>query len=139
MAILQILFVSRSLIPEADIHAAGGSILASVLKLNRERGLTGCLAYSNGFFIQVVEGMPATVDAAMERIAKDTRHTDITVRMRRQLANRSFSQWHMAPVRFVTKALLARDPRMLPPVILLSELMRLADSGERQTGLLRKA
>jgi hypothetical protein len=74
-------------------------ILAQSRQNNSAAGLTGMLLYADEHFIQTLEGEEAAVDAAFERIQGDTRHRNVIVALREQIAERTFSDWSMG---FVT-------------------------------------
>jgi hypothetical protein len=70
---------------------------------NKERNLTGCLAYIEGGtnneqhcrFIQVLEGPEFEVLSVFKNIQKDTRHTEVTLIKQGPMKNRNFSDWQM--------------------------------------------
>jgi Sensors of blue-light using FAD len=139
VAILQILYVSSNAEHPEQRQSQLVSILAQARVRNAKEHLTGCLACWGDWFVQVLEGAPETVDAMMARIARDTRHTDVTVRMRREVRNRSFPDWRMAAVDLesgVFPDAMLLDPKSLSgpalvlPTVLLLALMQLAESGQ---------
>lgn len=58
--------------------------------------ISGCLAQSEGNFIQVIEGETRKVDALMDRLGADPRHTDIVILGRWNTHSRIFARWAMA-------------------------------------------
>jgi hypothetical protein len=46
---------------------------------NKQRDISGSLAYEAGLFGQVLEGPEAAVNELLEKIRKDPRHSDLTV------------------------------------------------------------
>jgi hypothetical protein len=71
------------------------AILAISTKRNSEAGVTGML-WSNGeSFAQVLEGDRKAVDATMERIRADPRHTKIDVVFNCSVLSRQFGTWAM--------------------------------------------
>ncbi len=71
-------------------------ILNASRRNNKEQGITGALLFSEGCFAQVLEGPQESVEAAMEEIACDPRHTGITILYTQQTDTRSFPNWSMA-------------------------------------------
>ena len=71
------------------------AILKTACARNRDDDLTGVLYFVDGSFIQVLEGAPGKVDAAMERIRRDPRHHGIIELYRSRIEQRAFSQWRM--------------------------------------------
>jgi Sensors of blue-light using FAD len=61
--------------------------------------VTGALAYSNGWFIQVLEGDKTKVKGLYDTIARDPRHTHLTIVIDDEVAARSFADWSMAVIR----------------------------------------
>jgi hypothetical protein len=127
MSFAQLLYVSRSLLPQGDTDSALAAILVSARRSNLALDLTGCLASWDAHFVQILEGSPASIERAMQRIEADPRHTDISIRMRREVGTRSFPNWRMALADKRTAMRPIGNPVDLPVVILLSELMRLAE------------
>lgn len=65
-------------------------------RANNERdGITGMLLYSNGNFIQVIEGEETAVSSLHKRILSDPRHTRIITLLQRPLTKRMFAEWSM--------------------------------------------
>jgi hypothetical protein len=93
MALVQLTYVSaaaRELGPD-DLQA----ILESSVRRNAAVGITGLLLYSEGGFMQVLEGDAAPVDATMARIVADPRHAGVIVLARRPIGAREFATWSM--------------------------------------------
>ena len=70
-------------------------LLAKCRNNNTEQQITGQLIYSEGTFMQVLEGPGNTVDAAFARIKKDTRHHNVTLIERVTIDERQFGEWSM--------------------------------------------
>ncbi len=62
---------------------------------NQRQDVTGMLLYTPGSFFQVLEGDPAAVAAIFARVAKDPRHTRITVIIEEPIAQWTFGAWSM--------------------------------------------
>lgn len=73
--------------------------LEELLKLcrtnNAEARITGVLLYSDGNFIQTLEGPVEAVDRVMEMVGKDPRHNNVHVHRRAEITERDFSGWSM--------------------------------------------
>jgi EAL domain-containing protein (putative c-di-GMP-specific phosphodiesterase class I) len=73
--------------------------LANLLRQSRQHnaqvGITGILLHSQGSFFQVLEGDEKVIDALVEHIAHDPRHTNLTVIIREPISHRSFGDWTM--------------------------------------------
>jgi uncharacterized membrane protein (DUF373 family) len=62
---------------------------------NADKGITGMLLYSNGTFVQVLEGEEDDLNALLEVIKRDSRHTALHVLERKQIARREYPDWTM--------------------------------------------
>lgn len=82
---------SDGLVPE-DIDA----IVASSIRNNETRNITGVLIYNGLNFLQVLEGPRANVENIYSRIMMDTRHVSVTTVLSETAELRMFSGWHMA-------------------------------------------
>jgi len=70
-------------------------LLAKCRGNNTEQQITGQLIYSEGTFMQVLEGPRESVDASFARIKKDTRHHNVTLIERVTIDERQFGEWSM--------------------------------------------
>jgi hypothetical protein len=62
---------------------------------NPGRDLTGMLLHGNGTFLQVLEGEDAIVDALIDTISRDPRHTDMRIVRREPITTRQYADWSM--------------------------------------------
>jgi hypothetical protein len=127
MAFTQVLYVSQALTPASQAGDEIAKILVSARRYNAAEDITGCLAYFDGCFFQVIEGEREAVERTLARITADARHTDVKVRMRREVAARSFPDWRMTGLLPEARDLSCSNLPGQPAVILLAELMRLAE------------
>jgi len=72
-----------------------GPILESAVRHNRDDDITGMLLYSDGNFLQVLEGANAQVHQTYERICSDDRHRNITLIAELEVPERQFGDWSM--------------------------------------------
>lgn len=70
-------------------------ILGASARNNRRDDITGALAYSDGLFIQAIEGSPPTVDRLMQRLAGDSRHRAMKILGEDCGNERAFTVWLM--------------------------------------------
>jgi hypothetical protein len=63
---------------------------------NTRLGITGVLVYSDGNFMQVIEGPDLVTHALYDRIKLDDRHRDVTSVNIQALEAREFQGWSMA-------------------------------------------
>ena len=63
---------------------------------NVRLGVTGVLVYSDGNFMQVIEGPDLVTHALYDRIKRDDRHRDVTTVHMQALEGREFQGWSMA-------------------------------------------
>lgn len=93
MSLVHTVYVSHA---RADLDAAAlRDILASSVRRNDEVGITGFLLHGHGLFMQVLEGETAAVDATMQRILADVRHSELRVLEHGPISRREFSDWAM--------------------------------------------
>ena len=71
------------------------TLLEKARTFNEPRGITGCLIYGNGKFIQFIEGDKEQVLALYEKIEKDSRHQNVLLYQPAVSANRLFEEWSM--------------------------------------------
>ncbi len=62
---------------------------------NRMHGITGCLLYFNGSFMQMIEGERKRIEDLMERIRRDPRHHSLEVIFAGRIQRRAFPDWSM--------------------------------------------
>jgi hypothetical protein len=71
------------------------NILAEARPSNQAKNITGLLLYRDGLFIQVLEGDPELIETLLNSIKKDSRHHNVLVVSRENIAEREFSEWTM--------------------------------------------
>ena len=63
---------------------------------NRSKSITGCLLFSDRYFVQLLEGERALVSKLYSQIAADTRHRDVELVEVQPIETRDFADWDMA-------------------------------------------
>lgn len=76
-------------------HAELTELLASIRPANEAAGITGALLYSDGNFVQTLEGPDDVVEETFARIAADDRHRGVIEAWREQIDERAFPDWSM--------------------------------------------
>lgn len=71
-------------------------ILRDARAFNSANGITGCLIYNSGTFIQILEGRKKIVLQLYEKIKDDNRHTDTRIFSEDKISERTFPGWGMA-------------------------------------------
>jgi Sensors of blue-light using FAD len=89
----QLFYLSRAAATLTDLEVR--QILQISQRNNRRKDITGCLLYTGRHFAQVLEGEPALLDELVDRIARDTRHSDFVVAIDHQVSIRRFPDWSM--------------------------------------------
>jgi hypothetical protein len=78
----------------------GPTGLDDILEVARERnakcGITGLLLFEGGFFLQILEGPEAEVQALYKSIRKDQRHCEVFTICEYPVGKRHFDKWSMA-------------------------------------------
>ncbi|MEY4685754.1 MAG: hypothetical protein RLZ25_2213 [Pseudomonadota bacterium] len=92
--LFQIIYESKATrsFSEAEVEA----LLAASRTSNSRKGITGILLYRNGTFTQVLEGEESAIRALLEKIQRDPRHQNLSVRLEQTIVSRSFPNWSMA-------------------------------------------
>jgi len=70
-------------------------ILDCAQKKNGTIDVTGSLFYNGGWFLQVLEGAPDTLEALYAKIEKDPRHKNSRILSNEPATFRTFSRWTM--------------------------------------------
>lgn len=90
----QIIYLSTASHPMTDDELE--ALLTAARKRNGELGVTGMLLYSDGEFLQALEGPPDALDKLLQSIRFDLRHCGMMVIADRRIAHRDFEDWSMA-------------------------------------------
>jgi hypothetical protein len=94
----RLIYCSRNAIEgdasEAERHIE--QILVSARRNNRAAGVSGALLFTQGCFVQALEGERDTLELVFERIQGDERHNDVAILVFEPIAERMFPNWDMA-------------------------------------------
>ena len=96
----------------ASLDLRAGDLVAiheTARRLNALDGITGVLVFNGSRFLQMVEGSPEAIDALLERLRADPRHSAIEIRDERTVEARAFPEWSMELVTVSARYLEARD------------------------------
>jgi hypothetical protein len=94
--LVRLLYASRA-VPAVD-HEELIAILKKSKSNNPLLGVTGVLCFSEGIFLQVLEGGRAAVNQLYNRIAADSRHTSVQLLCYEEIGERRFAGWSMGQV-----------------------------------------
>jgi Sensors of blue-light using FAD len=94
--LVRLMYASRA-VPAVD-HEELISILRKSKTNNPAVGVTGVLCFSGGIFLQVLEGGRSAVNKLYNRIAADSRHTDVELLVYEEIGERRFAGWSMGQV-----------------------------------------
>ncbi|MDP1899199.1 MAG: BLUF domain-containing protein [Rubrivivax sp.] len=94
--LVRLMYVSRA-VPALDPEELG-AILRQSRAHNPAMGITGALCYSEGIFLQVLEGGRGAVNRLYCAVAADPRHTDVELLSYEETAERRFAGWAMGQV-----------------------------------------
>jgi Sensors of blue-light using FAD len=98
--LVRCLYASRATNPESD--GVLDSILKQSRKNNAKNGITGMLCFSNGVFVQVIEGGRAEASRLMSAIIRDERNIDVEILSFEEITERRFGNWNMGQVNIAT-------------------------------------
>jgi Sensors of blue-light using FAD len=94
--LVRLMYASRA-VPAVDQEE-----LVTILKKskanNAKSGVTGALCFSEGVFMQVLEGGRSAVNQLYTRIAVDARHRDVVLLTYDEIEERRFAGWSMGQV-----------------------------------------
>lgn len=72
---------------------------------NARDDITGVLTSIDGHFVQIIEGQEAVIDALVAKLARDPRHSALTIIERRASSTRLFGDWDMVSPRLAAAEL----------------------------------
>ncbi|RZL33550.1 MAG: BLUF domain-containing protein [Rubrivivax sp.] len=134
--LVRLMYASRATAATADAD------LAAILKASREHnpaeGITGLLCFTDGVFVQVLEGGRNAVNARYKRIVEDKRHRDVVLLVYEEITERGFAGWTMGQVNLhrLNPALLLKysetgklDPYAMSGAAIASLFMEMCASG----------
>jgi len=94
--LVRLMYASRA------VESVDPDDLAAILKKSKANnppiGVTGVLCFSDGIFLQVLEGGRSPVSALYNKIASDPRHHDVVLLSYEEVSERSFAGWSMGQV-----------------------------------------
>lgn len=94
--LVRLLYASRAAdgVDADDLTA----ILRQSKSRNPDHGITGVLCFSEGIFLQVLEGGRGAVNRLYARIVADPRHRDVELLSYQEIGERRFAGWSMGQV-----------------------------------------
>jgi len=92
MELKQIIYTSQ---PFGFDAAILNTILVTARRWNRRDDVTGALICRADVYLQMLEGPADKIDAAFERIRRDDRHLEVTMRVAQTVPERLFPTWAM--------------------------------------------
>ena len=72
------------------------SLLDLSRRNNEENQITGLLLYSDGNFLQIIEGKKKALEELFEKISLDSRHKNIIKVFHGKVPTRNYAKWKMA-------------------------------------------
>lgn len=94
--LVRLMYASRA-VPSVDQDALM-AILRRSKANNPGLGVTGVLCFSEGIFLQALEGGRSAVNQLYNRIAADPRHTQVELLCYEEIGERRFAGWSMGQV-----------------------------------------
>ena len=94
--LVRLMYASRAL--NSVDQEALLAILRQSKSGNPAHGITGVLCFSQGIFLQVLEGGRSAVNRLYNRIAQDPRHSDVELLIYQEIGERRFAGWSMGQV-----------------------------------------
>lgn len=94
--LVRLMYASRA------VSAVDQGELVAILRKSKAHnpglGITGVLCFSEGIFLQVLEGGRGAVNRLYNRIATDPRHADVELLSYEEIGERRFAGWSMGQV-----------------------------------------
>jgi hypothetical protein len=94
--LVRLMYASRAL-PEVNQDELIAILRKSKMN-NPGLGVTGVLCFSEGIFLQALEGGRSAVNLLYNRIASDKRHTQVELLNYTEISERRFAGWSMGQV-----------------------------------------
>ena len=94
----RLMYRSRNRIPHEDRRPELGSLFSTARRNNKRAGLSGALLLTGDWFVQVLEGDEATVQALYAVIEADPRHDSVSLLHSGPVPEPVFARWSMARV-----------------------------------------
>jgi hypothetical protein len=94
--LVRLMYASRAL-PDVNQDALVAILRKSKLN-NPSLGVTGVLCFSEGIFLQALEGGRSAVNQLYNRIVNDPRHTQVELLNYAEIGERRFAGWSMGQV-----------------------------------------
>ena len=88
-------YCSKSLIAQDQALQQVKGIVEESQRNNQLCGITGVLIYEGSNFVQVIEGERSDLEALIEKVKRDHRHTDFTLLADEPVSERQYSDWSM--------------------------------------------
>lgn len=94
--LVRLIYASRWNVPEGRVlDEEVRKIVIASMNNNRLVNVTGLLLVHDGWFVQALEGPAQSVRETYERVARDSRHTDVTLLDAGAAKTRAFRDWNM--------------------------------------------
>ena len=94
--LVRLIYASRWNVPDGRVlDDEVRKIVIASMNNNRLVNVTGLLLVHDGWFVQALEGPAASVSETYERVARDPRHTDVTLIEVAPARARAFRDWNM--------------------------------------------
>ena len=94
--LVRLMYASRA------VDSVDQNELLAILRKSKARnpalGVTGVLCFSEGIFLQVLEGGRSAVNTLYNQIAADARHTQVELLWYGEIGERRFAGWSMGQV-----------------------------------------
>ncbi|TWU60249.1 Blue light- and temperature-regulated antirepressor YcgF [Rubripirellula tenax] len=95
--LVQLVYVSAANAAFSDDQL--DELLAIARQNNTSLDVTGVLLFTEGTFFQVLEGHPDVVQKLYDKIALDSRHSNVLMLAKSEIDERNFGDWSMGFVR----------------------------------------
>lgn len=104
-----LIYLSEATDAAYPIEPTLNQIFESARRRNPEKDIFGALFYSNGIFLQAVEGPDAEIDDLLEKLKDDSRHHNLQVLVEQPITHHSMQEWNMQPINLEDDSLFSKE------------------------------
>jgi hypothetical protein len=93
-----LIYLSEATEAAMSIESTLSQIYEAASRDNPPQNIHGALFYSNGIFLQALEGPEDAVDALLVKLRTDPRHENLQVLVDQHITHHSMHEWNMQPI-----------------------------------------
>lgn len=122
LGVYQLIYHSQVTAPPTEAQLQ--DLLEQARTYNQQHQITGLLLYSDGCYVQVLEGLAHEVKALYARIQRDARHQQVTTVQAGPVERRRFTDWRMGFGRVAPTEVNQALEALQPPLTLADQTVQ---------------